>query len=197
MIADHLITKRILSVIRKRKLLNTIGFVVASFALMALPRFRTSGGVVFCSSLALGLLALGRAGFAVYHMDVAPRLLRKLVHFKLEMEIEELTRQLQLDKRMRSGVHLACGIVKDVQPQKIILSDGIDIPYGLLVWSIGVGPSPFVNSLDIPKAPVGRIGVDEWLRVPFVQDVFAVGVVGVTVVGFLKVHPFCFLFSSY
>ncbi|KAL2491798.1 putative anion transporter 5 [Abeliophyllum distichum] len=135
MIADHLITKRILSVIRKRKLLNTIGFVVASFALMALPRFRTSGGVVFCSSVALGLLALGRAGFAVYHMDVAP---------SIDISVSQ------------SGVHLACGIVKDVQPQKIILSDGIDIPYGLLVWSIGVGPSPFVNSLDIPKAPVGR-----------------------------------------
>ncbi|KAL2513029.1 putative anion transporter 5 [Abeliophyllum distichum] len=72
-IADHLITRRILSVTRTRKLLNTIGFMVASFALMALPIFRTPGGVVFCSSVALGLLALGRAGFAVNHMDIAPR----------------------------------------------------------------------------------------------------------------------------
>ncbi|KAL2538343.1 putative anion transporter 5 [Forsythia ovata] len=72
-IADHLITRRILSVTRTRKLLNTIGFVVASFALMALPIFRTPGGVVFCSSVALGFLALGRAGFAVNHMDIAPR----------------------------------------------------------------------------------------------------------------------------
>lgn len=39
-----------------------------------------------------------------------------------------------------------------MQPEKIILSDGTDVPYGLLVWSTGVGPSPFVNSLDIPKA---------------------------------------------
>ncbi|KAL2550373.1 Internal alternative NAD(P)H-ubiquinone oxidoreductase [Forsythia ovata] len=70
---------------------------------------------------------------------------------KLEKEVEELTRQLQLEKCMRSGVHLVRGIVKDVQPQKIILSDGTDIPFGLLVWSTGVGPSPFVNSLDIPK----------------------------------------------
>ncbi|KAL2501633.1 AP-4 complex subunit mu [Forsythia ovata] len=66
---------------------------------------------------------------------------------KLEKEVEELTRQMQLEKRMRSGVHLICGIVKDVQPQKIILSDGTDISYGLLVWSIGVGLSPFVISL--------------------------------------------------
>ncbi|KAK4491060.1 hypothetical protein RD792_001782 [Penstemon davidsonii] len=72
-IADHLITRRILSVTRTRKVLNTVGFVVASFALMALPMFRTPDGVVFCSSAALGFLALGRAGFAVNHMDIAPK----------------------------------------------------------------------------------------------------------------------------
>lgn len=72
-VADHLITKRVLSVTGTRKLLNTVGFLVASLSLMALPIFRTSGGAVFCSSMALGFLALGRAGFAVNHMDIAPR----------------------------------------------------------------------------------------------------------------------------
>lgn len=71
--ADHLITRRILSVTSTRKVLNTVGFVVASAALIALPLFRTPDGVVLCSSMALGFLALGRAGFAVNHMDVAPR----------------------------------------------------------------------------------------------------------------------------
>nr|GMD18836.1 internal alternative NAD(P)H-ubiquinone oxidoreductase A1, mitochondrial-like [Ipomoea batatas] len=50
----------------------------------------------------------------------------------------------------KSGVRLVRGVVQDVQPQKIILSDGTEVPYGL-------------------------IGVDEWLRVPSVQDVFAIG----------------------
>ncbi|KAL3520294.1 hypothetical protein ACH5RR_018443 [Cinchona calisaya] len=72
-LADYLVTRRVLSVTKTRKLLNTVGFMVASFALMALPYFRTSNGVVFCSSIALGFLALGRAGFAVNHMDIAPR----------------------------------------------------------------------------------------------------------------------------
>ncbi|KAM7259989.1 hypothetical protein ACFE04_015730 [Oxalis oulophora] len=72
-VADHLITKRIMSVTRTRKFLNTVGFLIASVALMALPMFRTAGGAVFCSSVALGSLALGRAGFAVNHMDIAPR----------------------------------------------------------------------------------------------------------------------------
>ncbi|CAL9023013.1 unnamed protein product [Prunus brigantina] len=72
-IADHLITKRLLSVTATRKLLNTSGFIVASLALMALPIFRTSLAAVICSSVALGFLALGRAGFAVNHMDIAPK----------------------------------------------------------------------------------------------------------------------------
>ncbi|KOM26899.1 hypothetical protein LR48_Vigan338s000900 [Vigna angularis] len=72
-VADYLITRRILSVTKTRKFLNTVGFLVASLALVVIPSFRTSGGAVFCSSVALGFLALGRAGFAVNHMDVAPR----------------------------------------------------------------------------------------------------------------------------
>ncbi|MCL7043385.1 hypothetical protein MKW94_004258, partial [Papaver nudicaule] len=56
-VADHLITSRIMSVTRTRKFLNTVRFV-AFLASMALPRFRTSDGAVFCSSVAL---------------DVAPR----------------------------------------------------------------------------------------------------------------------------
>lgn len=72
-VADYLITGRIMSVTRTRKFLNTIGFLVASLALVVIPSFRTSSGAVFCSSVALGFLALGRAGFAVNHMDIAPR----------------------------------------------------------------------------------------------------------------------------
>lgn len=72
-VADIFITKKILSITRTRKVLNTIGFVAASVALVALPYFRTLGGALFCSSVALGFLAFGRAGFAVNHLDIAPR----------------------------------------------------------------------------------------------------------------------------
>ncbi|KAL5986911.1 Internal alternative NAD(P)H-ubiquinone oxidoreductase A1, mitochondrial [Asimina triloba] len=75
----------------------------------------------------------------------------------------------------KSGVRLVRGVVKEVLPKKIVLSDGTDVPYGLLVWSTGVGPSDFVKSLHLPKSAGGRIGVDEWLRVPSVDDVFALG----------------------
>ncbi|KAH9288983.1 hypothetical protein KI387_033100 [Taxus chinensis] len=75
----------------------------------------------------------------------------------------------------KSGVRLVRGVVKDVQPDKLVLTDGSEVPYGLLVWSTGVGPTPFVKDLKLPKSPGGRIAVDEWLRVPAVEDVYAIG----------------------
>lgn len=88
---------------------------------------------------------------------------------------DDRLRHYAIKQLNKSGVRLVRGIVKDVKPQKLILDDGTEVPYGLLVWSTGVGPSPFVRSLDLPKGPGGRIGIDEWLRVPSIQDVFAIG----------------------
>ncbi|KAI6705010.1 hypothetical protein NL676_007972 [Syzygium grande] len=84
-------------------------------------------------------------------------------------------RQYAINHLTRSGVHLKRGVVKEVHAKKIVLNDGTDVPYGLLVWSTGVGPSEFIKSLNLPKSPGGRIGVDEWMRVPSVEDVFALG----------------------
>lgn len=56
----------------------------------------------------------------------------------------------------QSGVRFRRGIVKEVHSKKIVLNDGTDVPYGLLVWSTGVGPSEFVKSINLPKAPGGR-----------------------------------------
>ncbi|KHN00116.1 internal alternative NAD(P)H-ubiquinone oxidoreductase A2, mitochondrial-like [Glycine soja] len=84
-------------------------------------------------------------------------------------------RQYATKHLTKSGVRLMRGVVKEVHPKKIILSDGTEVPYGLLVWSTGVGASEFVKTLDLPKSQGGRIGVDDWLRVPSVEDVFALG----------------------
>lgn len=56
----------------------------------------------------------------------------------------------------QSGVRLMRGVVKEVHPKRIVLSDGTEVPYGLLVWSTGVGPSEFVKSLNLPKSHGGR-----------------------------------------
>ncbi|GMI88967.1 alternative NAD(P)H dehydrogenase 2 [Hibiscus trionum] len=88
---------------------------------------------------------------------------------------DDRLRRYAIKHLTKSGVRLVRGIVKDVKPENLVLSDGSEVPYGLLVWSTGVGPSTFVNSLGLPKSPGGRIGIDEWLRVPTVEDVFSIG----------------------
>ena len=70
-----------------------------------------------------------------------------LIFVELSMTFETL---------YQCGVRLVRGVVKEVHPKKIVLSDGSDVPYGLLVWSTGVGPSEFVKSLDLPKSQGGR-----------------------------------------
>ncbi|XP_057246670.1 internal alternative NAD(P)H-ubiquinone oxidoreductase A2, mitochondrial isoform X2 [Beta vulgaris subsp. vulgaris] len=88
---------------------------------------------------------------------------------------DDRLRHYAVKQLTKSGVRLVRGIVKDVQPDKIVLSDGSEVPYGLLVWSTGVGPSTFVKNLGLPTSPGGRIGIDDWLRIPSVQDMYAIG----------------------
>ncbi|KAL8129963.1 hypothetical protein V2J09_019118 [Rumex salicifolius] len=83
---------------------------------------------------------------------------------------DDRLRRYATKQLIKSGVRLVHGMVKDVQPDKIILTDGSEVPYGLLVWSTGSNLWIFQN------LPVeGKIGIDEWLRVPSVPDVFAIG----------------------
>ena len=56
------------------------------------------------------------------------------------------------------------GIVKEVQKKKLILTDGTELNYGLLVWSTGVGASNFVKALQFPKSPGGR-----YLTYPYIS----------------------------
>ncbi|KAJ6978999.1 hypothetical protein NC653_027230 [Populus alba x Populus x berolinensis] len=65
-------------------------------------------------------------------------------------------RQYATNHLTKSGVGFMRGVVKEVHPKNIVLNDGTNVPYGLLVWSTGVGPSQFVKSLDLPKSPGGR-----------------------------------------
>ena len=66
-------------------------------------------------------------------------------------------------------------IVTEVQPDRVILGDGSAVPYGLLVWSTGIGPSPLVNALPFPKDKNSRILVDEFLRVQGFENIYAAG----------------------
>lgn len=84
-------------------------------------------------------------------------------------------RQYATNNLTKSGVKLKRGMVKQVFPKKLVLSDGSEVPYGLLVWSTGVGPSQFVKELPFEKSHGGRVGVDDNLRVPAYEDIYAIG----------------------
>lgn len=58
---------------------------------------------------------------------------------------------------------------------EIVLRDGGRLPYGLVIWAGGNGPTGFVEGLrDLPQVR-GRLQVDEFLRVPGHTGVYAVG----------------------
>ncbi|KAG0588080.1 hypothetical protein KC19_2G214500 [Ceratodon purpureus] len=85
-------------------------------------------------------------------------------------------REYATNQLTKSGVDLVRGMVKHVDPEKLILSNGTEVPYGLLVWSTGVGPSKFMKKLEhFEKNKGGRVAIDNHLRVPHHEDVYAIG----------------------
>ena len=74
-------------------------------------------------------------------------------------------REYAAGRLAREGVHLVKAVVKEVRPTELELQSGEVIPFGLCVWSTGVGPTPFTLSLPFTKTSKGRIAVDECLRV--------------------------------
>jgi NADH:ubiquinone reductase (non-electrogenic) len=52
-----------------------------------------------------------------------------------------------------------------VRQAEIVLTDGSVIPYGLCIWSTGVGPTPFTKSLPFASTKMGRIAIDDHCRV--------------------------------
>lgn len=65
--------------------------------------------------------------------------------------------------------------VVQVDSTTLRLADGSDIPYGLLLWSTGNGPTEFVKSTLLPKDPRNRIMIDSFFRVKGSENIFALG----------------------
>ena len=57
------------------------------------------------------------------------------------------------------------GMVKELTATEAKLSNGEVLPFGVCVWSTGVGPTSFTNSLPFAKTAKGRLAVDKFLRV--------------------------------
>lgn len=74
-------------------------------------------------------------------------------------------REYAARKLVAQGVKLRRGVVKCVEEGSLTLTDNTVVPFGLCIWSTGVGPTPFTLSLPVAKTKVGRIAVDEYMRV--------------------------------
>ncbi|XP_072035082.1 probable NADH dehydrogenase [Amphiura filiformis] len=90
---------------------------------------------------------------------------------------ERLQKYAEKKIRSRSQMKLIQANVTEVQDDRVILHDGTVLPCGLVVWSTGLAPRPFVKSLNVDKNKQGQILTDKHLRVKSDKNssVFAVG----------------------
>jgi NADH:ubiquinone reductase (non-electrogenic) len=79
-----------------------------------------------------------------------------------------LFRRQQIDVRTNSPV-------AKVAAEAITLKNGEIVPFGLLVWSTGIGPTSLVRSLPFAKSKTLRIVIDEWFRVKGIDGLYALG----------------------
>lgn len=76
----------------------------------------------------------------------------------------------------RQNIELRTGsLVTKIDAKNIRLRDGSVIPYGLVVWTAGVGPSPLVQSLHFEKDNNSRLQTDAFFRLSGEEHVYALG----------------------
>ncbi|MEU4666659.1 FAD-dependent oxidoreductase [Amycolatopsis sp. NPDC023774] len=74
------------------------------------------------------------------------------------------------------GVEVRLGVsVEELAHDKVRLSDGTVIPASTVVWTAGMTASRLTSFIAAEKDHLGRLDVDEYLRVRGVPDVFAAG----------------------
>ena len=69
---------------------------------------------------------------------------------------------------------------KSFEHSVAVLSDGSEIPFGMLVWTAGVQPNPIMDAWDVPRGPKGHIVANTKLQVvrengSWVEGVWAAG----------------------
>lgn len=66
-------------------------------------------------------------------------------------------------------------VVAQVQPDRVMLTDGRSIPTHTLVWSAGVKASPLAEMLEVPLQRAGRIPVEPTMKVIGRSNIYAAG----------------------
>ena len=84
---------------------------------------------------------------------------------------EDARRRLQ-----RLGVTIRTGVMmRAADDASVTLSTGETVPCGTLVWTAGVRPNGLEPGLDVARTKAGRVEVDQCLRIPGHERVFAIG----------------------
>ncbi|NYH51016.1 MULTISPECIES: NAD(P)/FAD-dependent oxidoreductase [Nocardiopsis] len=99
-------------------------------------------------------------------VDIAPKVLPELGD-RLGNKALDLLRSMGIEVKLKVSV-------REVTADKVVLTDGRALPCRTLIWTAGVSPSPLMETLDKPTQK-GRLEVDPELRVPGLDDVFAIG----------------------
>lgn len=99
-------------------------------------------------------------------VDIAPKVLPELGD-RLGRKALDLLRSMDIEVKLKVTV-------REVTDDKVVLTDDRVLPSRTLIWTAGVSPSPLMETLDKPTQK-GRLEVGPDLRVPGLDDVFAVG----------------------
>lgn len=81
---------------------------------------------------------------------------------------------MKLFRRQKIDVRTG-SLVKQVQERAVILQDGTAVPYGLVVWSTGIGPTSFIKELNLPKNNQSRLVLDPYLLVKGQANIYGAG----------------------
>ncbi len=80
----------------------------------------------------------------------------------------------EIFRRQHIAVLTSSPVVK-VEQGLLHLADGSELPFGLLLWSTGNGPTEFTRNAPLPKDPRDRILIDSFFRVRDLDTVYAIG----------------------
>jgi NADH dehydrogenase len=100
-------------------------------------------------------------------LEGAPRLLAPLAE-----DVSTAATRLLLERDV--DVTTSCKVVR-VDADRVTDAEGHAYPADLVVWAAGIKAPPLLGHLGLPTARGGQVTVDERLRVPGVDDVFALG----------------------
>ncbi|AGL14184.1 NAD(P)/FAD-dependent oxidoreductase [Actinoplanes sp. N902-109] len=122
-------------------------------------------GVLFTEQLTRHRPALkGRPRWLL--LDTADRVLPSLDE-RLAKASDEVLRERGIEVLLKTSV-------KEATSDGVHLSNGDFVPTRSLIWCVGVRPDPLVADIGL-EVDHGRVVVDEFLNVPGLPDVYAVG----------------------